>query len=595
MGKIPKNTIGLEIRNSSLTAVMLEMAKNTFKVINYSRVELDSGIVDENSIIINQEAFKTHLEKLLKEGKEGPIKSRNVIISIPEEKTFSHYLEVPAEDADTHEGILYHAKDFIPIDLSRAAVDYRKLKSQKDKRYVVYDFVAVQKSIVQPIVDILQEAGLNVVAIDVDKNSLMRACQAYKSEQATMLIEVNHRRSLVSIQNKTGLSHALSLSFGEEIIIEHLKKELEIEVTSDVKELLEKLRHGTLEETEQNQKAKEIFDGFMENFSDKIRELSKVAKTEWGIEIGVVYFIELGKACSELRGIIKKEIPEAEILDRFEGVQIEGDQQRLYFNAIGLALRGTSEAIHERESNLLPQDEKEELHIAHTLPILKVSFALISVVLAGLMVLAGVVTAKNYFNYLGVQKELALSQEKVSNPYLAKAVQINQQQEQIQGQIKAILSDNIPADEVIKEIHDYNIGSIGLMNVNYKLGLNREMSVGIRAKTNSREDTEKWLAKLNADPLFSDVNSPLSNLVGKGERFIQVDLMISPIYLSGETLKAAATELSDGTPEDSAQTIQSGEDAEIEGATGVEDSLSDEIISGENVIGESGEESIENL
>ncbi|MCK5603697.1 pilus assembly protein PilM, partial [Candidatus Pacearchaeota archaeon] len=488
---------------------------------------------------------------LLKEGKEGEIKSRNVIISIPEEKTFSHYLEVPAEDADDHEAILHHAKDFIPIDLSRAAVDYKKLKNQKDKKNIVYDFVAVQKSIVQPIVDIFQEAGFDVVAIDVDKNSLMRACQAYKSEQATMLVEVNHVRSLISIQNKAGLSHALSLNFGEDVIIEHLKKELNIEVTSDAKALLEKIRSGKLEETEENKKAQEIFDGFMTTFSGKIQELSKVAKMEWGTEIGVIYFIELGRTCVELRNTVKKELPEALILDHFEGVQIEKSQQRFYFNAIGLALRGVSEVVHERESNLLPQNEKEELHVSYMLPILKVSFSLISIALAGLMVLTGVVTAKSYFNYLGVQKELVVSQEKVNNPYLAKAVQSNQQQEQVQEQIKAVLSDNIPASEVISKIDQYNLNGIGVVNASYQLGLDRQMNIGIRAKTSSREDTEKWVIELDSEPLFSDVNSPLSNLAGKGERFIQVDLLINQDYLSGETLKASASEsLSDDVVEE---------------------------------------------
>ncbi len=573
MGKMPKNIIGLEVRNSSLTAVSLEMEKDAFKVTNYSRVEIEPGIVDENSIILNVEAFNLALEKLLKEGKEGEIKSRNVVISIPEEKTFSHYLEVPVEDADDHDAILYHAKDFIPIDLSRATVDYRKLKNQKDKKHVVYDFVAVQKSIIQPIVDIFQEAGFDVVAIDVDKNSLMRACQAYKSEQATMLIEVNHTRSLISIQNKTGLSHALSLSFGEDVMIEHLKKELNIEVTSDAKALLEKIRAGKLEESEENKKAQEIFDGFMKTFSGKIQELSKVAKMEWGTEIGVIYFIELGNPCVELRNIVKKELPETVILDHFEGIQIEENQQRFYFNAIGLALRGTSEEIHERESNLLPQDEKEELHVSYMLPILKVGFSLTSIVLAGLMVFTGVVTAKSYFKYLGVQKELVVSQEKVSNPYLAKAVQVNQQQEQVYGQIQAILSNNIPSSEIVDKVDQYNVNGIGLVNITYHLGLDGKMNVGIRAKTSSREDTEKWVTELDAEPLFSDVNSPLSNLAGKGERFIQVDLLIDSNYLLGKTLKAAVEEgeldeiteeelpvVEDGLPED----VQSAEEGIVD-------------------------------
>jgi len=207
MADVLKNTIGLDIRDSALTAVKLEMEKDTLKVVNYSRVDLELGVIDEDSILLNPEAFKEAVQKLLKEGREGEIKCTNVIISVPEEKTFSHYLKIPAGD-DNHEMILSYAKNFIPIELNEAAIDYKQLPNETNKKEVAFDFVAAQKSIIKPLVDALQEIDLRVVAIDVDKNSLMRVCQhCIKGKKSSMLIEINDERSLLSVRNDCGISH----------------------------------------------------------------------------------------------------------------------------------------------------------------------------------------------------------------------------------------------------------------------------------------------------------------------------------------------------------------------------------------------------
>ena len=127
MEKPLKNSFGLEISNSALTAVELTYGKNGLKVVNFARVELESDIVEDDSIIVNPEAFKAALMKLLREGYAGPFSSRNVIISVPEEKTFAHHLCIPNEHRHDDKYIMQLAKDFIPIELGEAVIDYKFL------------------------------------------------------------------------------------------------------------------------------------------------------------------------------------------------------------------------------------------------------------------------------------------------------------------------------------------------------------------------------------------------------------------------------------------------------------------------------------
>ena len=177
MNNFPKKIFGLEIRNSALTAVELKYGKTGPRVVNYSRVELDSGVVEDDSIIVNSEAFNESLRKLLLKGKRGPISAKGVVISIPEEKTFNHHINIPKEYADNEEYIKSIASDYIPINLNEAVIDWAILKTKNiNQNEVTINFVAVQKNIIELLIKKLSDNGLKVLGVDICENSLVRYC-----------------------------------------------------------------------------------------------------------------------------------------------------------------------------------------------------------------------------------------------------------------------------------------------------------------------------------------------------------------------------------------------------------------------------------
>ena len=67
-----------------------------------------------------------------------------------------------------------------------------------------------------------------------------------------------------------------------------------------------------------------------------------------------------------------------------------------------------------------------------------------------------------------------------------------------------------------------------MVNVTYYVDSAKAHVLRLRGKSISREETEKFILALENDSYFSNVLSPLSNLVGKGERFINMDLNVVP-------------------------------------------------------------------
>ncbi|QQR83178.1 hypothetical protein IPJ72_05230 [Candidatus Peregrinibacteria bacterium] len=105
----------------------------------------------------------------------------------------------------------------------------------------------------------------------------------------------------------------------------------------------------------------------------------------------------------------------------------------------------------------------------------------------------------------------------------------NQQKAQLASQIATILQTSIPIDFLIKSIEDLNTDDVSLLTANFSVNARDEMLMRLRARALSRPATENFIVLLSNQTLFSEVFSPLSNLVGKGERFINIDLTIDPI------------------------------------------------------------------
>ena len=412
-------------------------------------------------------------------------------------------------------------------------MDYKRLKRAAGKKEVAFDFVATQRSIVNPLIDTLQSIGLTVVAVDVDKNSLMRVCQhCTKSKKSSMLIEIDDERSMLSVKGDCGTSHTLSLSLGEKPLIEKIQQELDIESAAKAKSILQEAENEPNPKSEEVIAAQVLLNEFYETVLQKARELQQQNQQEGCSDIETLFIVELGRKWAGLKEVLKKNFPKAKLLEQFECIRIPEKDQKLYFNAIGLALRAIMPEAHAHTVNLLPHDKKEELRASKIKPILSAGLLLVFIAIAGVTILSGVTAAKTYFDYMTSQKELVISREKVANPYLAQIAQASQQKTQLENQVKTILNDNLPVAWVMQRVDGYNLNGIGLVNVGYKIGLDGNMSLHIRAKTASRENTEKFIIKLENDPVFSEVNSPLSNLVGKGERFIQIDFILDRNWMN---------------------------------------------------------------
>ena len=531
MNNILKNTFGLAISNSLLTAVELSYGKTGLRVINFSKLELESGIVDDDCIILNPEAFKDALMKLMLEAKNGPITSRNVIIMIPEEKTFSHSLSISKEKTEDEDFIKDAARDSIPITLDEAVIDYKRIKNRSTEKNIIYNFVATQKSIINSLIKTIGESGLNVVAVDTSKNSLIRACNNRFQENKNdfMVVNVQLEKSPLNITTSSGFSYDSDAKIGGKELDIEIKKALNISSIEDVHKLLIQFKEDpkTISE-EQQARIKNVLQNFFNTITEKSIELVKAVQNQESLKLNTIYLIGCHSCIPGLKEALKSTFPKAEIKQKLDYIELDETTELFYIHAIGLALRVVLPEVHKNDINLLPLKKRNELYEAKITPIVKRYLLGFGLLFGALMILTGMITTKSYMSHKITSQETKLLQEKTMNPYLTEAAKAKQQKTLLESQIITILKDAVPGNQIMSKIDSYNINGISMVNATYKINTTKEIEMRIRAKATSREDTENFVIHLENEPYYSEVISPLSNLVGKGERFININLTLNP-------------------------------------------------------------------
>jgi len=529
MKNIYKNTFGLQISNEFLKAVELSNAKSGLSLKNYSLAPLSPGVVEDNCIVINKEVFKEAVQKLLIEANNGPILSKNVIISIPEEKTFSHHLEIPVEHSNDDEYIKKMARDYIPIDLTEAVIDYRPIEEESNKNTIVFDFAAVQKMLVKPLINILEEMGLNVIGIDVSKNSILRCCnnRFQKNEGGYLVSYLDVDKFSISVSTPSGHAYSLNISPDELHIAEKMKRILNTNNADEMVSIMKEYKQDE-ESPEKQTSLHEELKEELDVITKKTKELIKAIKNLEGFNLKNVYLLGRYSSLPGLKKEYQAIFPEAEIKTKLDYIDINGVAEMIFSEAIGLALRSALKEENEKNVNLLPVEKKVEIETAKRKPGITIYSIFLNVGLIALMIWAGIGTVNNYLTYKITQQELAIYAEKANNPYLTQIARANQQKTQLENQIITITQNIIPISDMLKRLDAFNIDGISLVSLDYRLNKDNKPEIRLRAKVKDRETTEEFISELEKIDYFDEVDSPLSNLVGKGDRFVNIDLILNP-------------------------------------------------------------------
>lgn len=188
-----KSYTGLDISDLSLKIAQLNKMGDKIRITGLGKKDLPLGVI-ENGEIKDKEILIKVINELISKPQYGSITSREVVACLPETKTFIKLIEVEKTPNKLADVIENEIEKHIPFSISEMYYDWQIVKEDDDKIFVVVG--AAPKNIVDQYIEILTEAKISVVALEIESEAI---CRALLKEESVNLGQASKNYGIIDI------------------------------------------------------------------------------------------------------------------------------------------------------------------------------------------------------------------------------------------------------------------------------------------------------------------------------------------------------------------------------------------------------------
>jgi len=339
-----KKAFGLDVSDASVEALEIKEIFGQLKVSSYGRIKLVPGIVD-NGNIIQKDKLAEAIRQVLLIAEPRPIKNKNVIVSIPEKKVYSHIFEMPAviSAKQMSESIQYEAEEIIPLFSDQTYHDFQII-SRNEKWQEVYYF-ACAKEVVDGYEEVLKSAGLKPLVFDTESAALARALIKKDSLEGVVIVDIGARTTIINIFDNHGIRYSNNIFIGGNKFTDQITSSLKID--HDEAERVKRETGLVGKES----KIKAALEPLIKEIIEAIQKAIQSYQKKTGFAINKVILAGGSSLMPGLREHLAYLLSiKVEAGDPLDGLQVDRDLFKtqppiLFSTVIGLARRGLGETV----------------------------------------------------------------------------------------------------------------------------------------------------------------------------------------------------------------------------------------------------------
>lgn len=197
MGIFVKETdfFGLDIGSTAIRLVQLRRGTSHPALTAYGHIEVPGNVTTSDSKMDHDKVSEL-IRQLVRENK---ISTKNVVAGLPSAKVFATVITTPKIDnAQLAKAIRYQAEQYIPMAIDQVKLDWAVIDQSKDGKTLEVLLVAAPVSVVDKYVGILENAGLEPLALEANAIAAARALMP-PSNLAVALLDVGSLESDISV------------------------------------------------------------------------------------------------------------------------------------------------------------------------------------------------------------------------------------------------------------------------------------------------------------------------------------------------------------------------------------------------------------
>lgn len=164
------DVVGLDIGSNSIKIIQLAPTKKGWKLLNLGMAQLPPEAIVDGSIIDSMTVISVVKELVAQQG----IKIKDCVSALTGHSVIMKKVNLPVmTEAELAESIQWEAEQYIPFPMADVNIDFQILGADTEGRgQMEVMLVAVKKDVINDYTNVIKEAGLTPVIVDVDSFTL---------------------------------------------------------------------------------------------------------------------------------------------------------------------------------------------------------------------------------------------------------------------------------------------------------------------------------------------------------------------------------------------------------------------------------------
>lgn len=332
----------LDIGTNAVRVVQLSGSGNSWALAHHAYVPVDSKLTKSDS----SESHRRLGEVIMTALGQSGIKTRNVVIGLPSNKTFTTVVDVPmSNEKELQATMKYQIDQYIPMSADEAKIDWALLgPSLRIEGQQEVLLTSVANTYTEDRLEFVASLGLNVIAAEPDPIAMIRALVPNGNQSALLILDMGEHSTDIAVVSGEDPRLIRTVPVGISSFIKAAVQNLNVQ-EDQARQFI--LKFGLAPDRLDGQ-VLHALESTLDNFSSEIIKSVKFFQTRYeSVSISGTMLAGFAAAIPKLNEYLtsKTNIP-SQIADPWQGIQMS-DQARTqlmpvaheFSTAVGLAKR----------------------------------------------------------------------------------------------------------------------------------------------------------------------------------------------------------------------------------------------------------------
>jgi type IV pilus assembly protein PilM len=216
------NYFGLDIGATAIRLVQLKGSGGRPVLVTYGEVTVPVGLTASDSSL-DRNKIAEHIRELVRETR---VSTNHVVVGLPSASVFASVITTPKlTPTELSKAIKYQADQYVPMSLDEVKLDWAILGQGKTEDEMEVLLVAAPNSAANKCLDIMEKAGLEIVALEANALAVCRALLP-PTEAAAVILDMSTFSSDLTVVYRNSPRLVRSVSIGVQTLVKAVAQNL---------------------------------------------------------------------------------------------------------------------------------------------------------------------------------------------------------------------------------------------------------------------------------------------------------------------------------------------------------------------------------